>query len=266
MKWIFSDYDGTINKNRNDILDECDIKFIQEWEKENKFVVNSGRMPKEIIPHLDNNKIDWEYIVCNNGSLVYQRDKGAIFYKTIDESDVKNIFNVFKNTTAKIKLYFANTIETKFIEMQNTDLKLGFEEDQLIHDLRFSKSSEDELLNSNDITSFTFFAVGEEYDELIKEIKKVSPNISIVEWSNQCAEIVAPGIAKHVGIQFLQEKLNIDINDIYTVGDGPNDIDMLTYAKHSFVIESQQTSEEVLAAGKNKIKCVCEIGDYVSKQ
>jgi hypothetical protein len=43
MKWWFSDYDGTINVNHNDIIEQQDLEFINEWiDDGNKLVIATG--------------------------------------------------------------------------------------------------------------------------------------------------------------------------------------------------------------------------------
>ena len=80
MKLLATDYDGTLKFG--DSVQEKDVKAIQEWRKAgNLFAIVTGRSKQSITRELEENNIQVDYLVTNNGGMVFD-DKGEILLET----------------------------------------------------------------------------------------------------------------------------------------------------------------------------------------
>ena len=73
MKVLASDYDGTLRTE--EIVDVNDVHAIQKFrEKGNLFGLVTGRSMESIQKEIANNKIEFDFIVGNNGGVIYDKD------------------------------------------------------------------------------------------------------------------------------------------------------------------------------------------------
>ena len=54
--------------------------------------------------------------------------------------------------------------------------------------------------------------------------------------------LVKKGVSKRKGIEYICKILNIDMDEIATIGDSPNDINMLKGLKYSFAMKNARDS------------------------
>ena len=81
-----------------------------------------------------------------------------------------------------------------------------------------------------------------QHDDYISEliyllrVKELDDDLDFIVHYNKAIEFIPKGSSKATGIERVCNIFNIDHEDVYAIGDGPNDIDMLNYVKHSIVM------------------------------
>jgi len=116
MDLLVSDYDGTIT--------DRDIPFIKKWMKKNKFALATGRYFDAIYPEILKKGIEFDYLICNDGAEIYDRDFNLLYYEKINETDLnfikkakfKNIrynYDYGKNYIISINIYDSFQLELK---------------------------------------------------------------------------------------------------------------------------------------------------------
>jgi len=213
---LASDFDGTIYVDQK--LNPKNLEFIKEFRKQgNLFGIVTGRdlyMTKLVI---DQYQIPFDFIICNNGSVAYDVNYQVIFktilnheiyQKLLDEEILaKSFYKVISNAQGRFLIddydqklignqYYTDII-SKEIAYQLTDV---YQVDTKYH-------SHEVML---DVTK----NLQEKYDSKLK----VHPNIKTID--------LGPlDVNKYQGL--LKVLKNYPQQDVITIGDGLNDLEMI---------------------------------------
>lgn len=202
MKFLISDYDGTLkpfDENPNFIENYTFNKNIHEVnnfvKQGNLFMISTGRSTESIKKEIQKYKILYNYLSSYNGRVVLDKDNKLINAKYIDENFIKEI-NSIKENIKDIMLYneFGKTIEkNNLIYIYIT-----------VDNLKICK-------------------------EIIEKIEVKYPNIKISYNYLLKRMVIRTEFNKSLGIKKLLEKENISISkeNIFTIGDESNDLEML---------------------------------------
>lgn len=115
---VFSDYDGTIyiteeNMSRN-------IKAIEEYRNlDGKFVIVTGRSKTSVSNVIKQYNIPYDYIISNNGAVIYNSYMVKIYEQTIP-TDISGKIIDYLNTKENIEVFFYDD-EDK-VEYKNQEL------------------------------------------------------------------------------------------------------------------------------------------------
>lgn len=201
MKLLVSDYDYTIKpyeKNPNIIeksIFKKNIEAINRFiENGNKFVIATGRNTASIKEEVDKYGINYNYLIAYNGRVIIDKSNNLIYANYIDETLIKDLF------------------DNKFIEqfILFDEYQCTTNKDKLI----YIRAKINRYQNIRDF---------------IKELKLKYPKIKI-DYNNLINMLLIRNeFNKCLGIEMLleKEKINIDREKIYTVGDEINDIEMI---------------------------------------
>ena len=201
MKLLVSDYDYTIKpyeKNPN-ILEKNifkkNIEAINRFqEKGNKFVIATGRNTSSIREETKKFGINYDYLIAYNGRVIVDKNDNLIYANYIDDELLQSLYN-----SGRIQDYIL------FDEYESTERK-----DNLI----YIKVKLNTYKNVKELISF---------------LKMKYPNIKINYTYLLNMLLIRNDFNKCLGIEKLLEleNLEVDRNDIYTVGDETNDIEMI---------------------------------------
>lgn len=194
-KILVSDFDNTLYKNNNDLI--LNIDTINSFvEKENIFIIATGRCYKDISKFVVKYNIPHNYLICNDGATIFD-NKGKLIYKK----------DIIHDTGVKIIEY----LESKNL-MNITYIDTGFDYTKDINYdfngviIRVFNKEESQILLNNIINKFDGIH------------GYISDN-----WIN----IIEKSVNKSSGIKVLCKMNNYDKNNIYTIGDTINDISMI---------------------------------------
>ena len=196
-KIIASDYDRTFYVNDNDI--EKNIKAIEEFRKEgNIFVIATGRSYYHFIEKVKEYKIYCDYAIINHGATIIDKEGNVLYNQPMNNGIIKNI---------KKDLQLNKSID--FFCCSNLETKVPFEHKDLTK-INVKYRTKDESLKMN------------------KQInKKYSDFVTSYNITSSSIEIISNKTNKSKTIKMLADKLNVNKNDIYTIGDGYSDIQMV---------------------------------------
>ena len=192
MKLLATDYDGTFKSNLRSLqLNKVAIEDFMN--KGNKFAIVTGRNFKYIKKDINRYGIKYDYLACNNGLIVFDNKDNIINSSVLSSDD----------------LNFICSAATEF----------GIKTPRLYN--YYSKTNN----NENILEVFLRFKNINSAREYIKNIESNLENI-------KCFYIgpyifISNKINKADAVSLISERENIAQEDIFTVGDYKNDIEML---------------------------------------
>ena len=232
IKYIFCDLDGTLY---NDSISERDIRAIEFAESLGiQFNIATGRVythAQNIIQNLNFNG----YLICENGSYIYDRDNQCIFKGVLSDTQIKRIIEVYSSIDYidfdKDVIYFKYDGE---VIMPNDGSKSGyFKSGYKIDPEIMSKITYDSKVGNIGISSLD----GDKLNMLVEDFKKkIGHECEVYISSEYTMNIVPKLISKFDAIKQVCKMNNIILDEVATIGDSPNDISMLGGVKMSFAM------------------------------
>lgn len=191
---IVSDYDGTLKKDENIEELKKNLKILRSFLIDDiNIMVSTGRLYKSIRSEADKFEIPFNYMSCANGNILFDENFQIIF-KT--------------NISSKI----INDLQPYYSQI------LGIE-----------PLDEYGIITPNNPTEYLIHLVEEQ--EVRKQIVKLllsSPDVDYcTDGSNRYAIHIFTLSNKTKTIEIVRNKLKLSQSEIYTIGDGTNDKDMI---------------------------------------
>ena len=215
-KLIASDYDRTFYLNDEDI--ERNKVAIDEFLKlGNKFIIATGRSYYDIMKKINKYNLIYDYAIINHGATIINKENKVIFNLSIDNQIIK----------------------------------------ELKKDLELEKSIDwfccSELESRTDFEHKNLTKINVKYKTKAKSIKmnekinqKYSSYVTSYNITSSSIEIVSNKTNKSKAIKMLADKLEVENKNIYTIGDGYSDIQMVKdfngYCMHESVEELKNTA------------------------
>ena len=198
MQLLVSEYDGTLNPPGGPFRIhnlQLNIDAIHRFREEgNKFMISTGRTLPGIRQEIEKHQIPFDYLACNDGSILFDQNYHIVDSFYMDPDVVRDIVSqIFKSTLGEILCMFDYS---------------GMTQD-------FNRVLELEL-----VTKLTKFK--SDYLRL-REIVAQYPELDIMNFFN--INYIKLKNGKSRTVRTVQELIHPD--DIVTVGDNLNDLDML---------------------------------------
>lgn len=190
MILLASDYDNTLNTFKLDL--KINIYYLKKFIKEgNIFLLNTGRPYKSIKREIREYNIPYNYLSCNDGNILFNNSDSILYASNISDyiyKDLKQLEDKFKMKIEQIK-FLDNVLEFELIISSLNDIFL----------VELEK-----IMIKYDLCAKFFKAFGEYH---------------IYVYQNR--------INKSTPIEYLKAKYKIASDNIYTVGDHINDLEMI---------------------------------------
>lgn len=224
---VFSDYDGTIYITEENML--TNVKYIKEYRNSGgKFVIVTGRSKTSVSNVIKQYNIPYDYIISNNGAVIYNSDMQKIYEQSID-IDISNKIIDYLNTKENIEIFFYDD-EDKVKYHNQKLLKLRIK----TSDYKLAQNIEDEI-NSM-------------FNEYIKA-HSAFPGMYYDNHDFVIVDIVSVNAGKENAIKKLLEILDIEKEQVATIGDGRNDIAMIKeyngYSMETAEIDVKKSSSKI---------------------
>lgn len=216
IKLLVSDFDNTFFDNNY----YQNIKAVNNFVNQgNIFIIATGRHIQKLLNDIKDYDLKYNYIICNDGGIIFDNNLNVIYQKDIPTSLIKPIVNLFKND-ANIDYWYIDTglsITTKINNLAN-----GL--------IAHFKSKEKAFILLN---------------KLINNYKSIHGYIS-----DYHINITEKTVTKQKGIELIAKKLKIKEKNIYTIGDNINDISMSIY--NSYCMENSNSQLKKCCLGEYK--------------
>lgn len=222
-KIVFSDYDGTLDTSQEDIIKN--MEAISQFRKNgNLFVIATGRSYLDLKRKLDLYPIPFDYLILNHGGVILDNKEEVITASFIPKSISTQIFTLAQehDSIDQIILFDTKEKDVKKITDKLTKIMLKTEEQSVARNL----SNKINIQYQNDVKSYV-----------------------IASKKNYLVEIISIKTDKGKAIKKILEIENIKVEDVFTIGDGANDVEMiLKYNGYGM-----QKSEEIIYKTTNKL-------------
>lgn len=227
-KLIVSDYDGTFFLNEKEIKEN--VKNVNKFrEKNNLFIIATGNNLKRFEEVISKYNIKYDYLILDQGACIFDNKRTLLKDCFIDYDVSKEIMNEVIQTKKEYKICNAYNDEGNIEEKNIT--KIGVD---------FINLEEAFVFNEK---------INKKYSDYINAYTMIFDKINIVE-------IISNKTDKNEAIKFVAKKENITKENIYTVGDGYNDISMIQNF-NGFCMEN--AVEELHKKCKNRVASVSEL-------
>lgn len=91
-KLLVSDYDGTFNKHNSKRIISSNIDAVKEFiDKGNIFSLASARSFNSLKSETEKYHIPYNYLICNNGGAIFDKDDNIIFFHPVLNSSLLKI-------------------------------------------------------------------------------------------------------------------------------------------------------------------------------
>jgi len=229
-KVLISDFDNTLYVDDNQIIQN--INKIKDFiNLGNIFIIATGRSYIDISKMIIKYNIPYNYLICNDGGTIFNNNGKLLYKKDIPINIANDIMKYVKTNNLEDITYIDSGYDyTKSIKTEVNAI--------IIRDIDRLKSLEIlKLLESN-------------YPEIHGYISD--------NWIN----ITEKTVTKANGIKYIQNYLNLDKHDIYTIGDTINDIPMIKEYNGVCMINS---TDDLKQHCNKHFNSVYEYIDYIEK-
>lgn len=237
IKLVASDLDGTII-DKNNYIDESNFKAIKDLNNHKmNFVICTGKtysITKDVC-----GKFNASYGIFGNGNQIVDLKNGKEIYKNfLSKNDVLSCIDIAKNHNLHVHVYTDKEVVSEkllYLDLRNYKLKSSMEfkivnsiKDYISkHNLQVSKlvvssttstdAVKNEILNSLDVDATTIRKMG-----IYKD--------SIINKEYEYIDITPKNVNKDTALKILGNYLNINTDEMLTIGDNLNDFDMIKNA------------------------------------
>lgn len=219
MKIIGSDYDGTIRINGT--VSEESLKAIHDFrEKGNIFGLVTGRSIESTKKELMKTGMEFDFIVCNNGGVVFDRDLKLLHLELID-------FNVAKDIIAFVEEFGCDMMSVNDgvahrAQQVYTDNAFDF------HQSGKGSYTMEEMLSGGKIAQIVGNFTGNEPAEELKKAINERFGSYVSAYTNvSCCDIAPKGVSKANGLKYIKELYGFKNKDTFGIGDSYNDESMI---------------------------------------
>ena len=250
-KLITIDIDGTLLNCYGEVSKENKQAINLAIEKNIEVVLTSGRMPRAILP-IANEVNANKYIISGNGAAIYDIEKKETIYNNyISKNKILEIIDICEKNSMFYSLYTNNSILTKSL---NYNILYYYSENK--------KNPDDKKININVLDNIYEYVQEYEGDDflkiticdsdesifkgIIRKLKEVK-EVDVLEVSHMSRKIIKYGsqeleisyfytevtnmnVNKWTAIEELMKKLNINKEEVVSIGDNVNDKEMIINA------------------------------------
>ena len=235
MRLFVTDYDDTLYTGDSSIKNN--IKKIKELQK-NDFIIMiaTGRSYSSIKKQIIEKNIPYDYLSCADGSIIYDKDDKIVYADYMNSEIIEPFEKFYEN--------------------------LNYEEIQFSYPdgyLNFLKET-DHLLGINVCLDTRLY--NRRIEKQFYKLQKKFPDYNYLAYShpNYSYLCIKPkGINKSYSISVIQNKFQLNKEDIYVIGDSSNDIEMISDFNG---VGMTKSCDEILKIVKDTYN---EVSDYIDE-
>lgn len=252
MRLLASDYDGTLRYAKH-VMQE-DLDAIHKWKEQgNLFAIITGRPFDSIIENIKEYDLPCDFIVTNNGAMVYDGLGNELMASHLDLEACKEVVSLAENAE-NVAGYFLNDGKSRHCCTIDSNIMLA----------RYPKidckylECHDYILDK--VQSISQIVISTDTSQTASYLENVvNSNFNEVDaFANRAdVDIVPSGISKATGLEFIMEYENLKEENVYAIGDARNDIPMIKFAWHGMSMDT--ADEEVQMFSENTYSSIKEL-------
>ena len=250
-KLIAMDIDGTLLNSYGEVSLKNKEAIELALKKNIEVVLTSGRMPKAILPIANEIKAD-KYIISGNGATIYDVQNDKIIYNSyLTKKKVLEIIDICEKNSMFYNVYTNDVILTKSLSYNI-----------LFYHNENKRNPEDKKIKINIVDDIYKYVEEYEKEDFLKvticdndefvfksimnKIKNIR-NVDILEVAHMSKKIIKHGSEEHeiayyyteitnrnvnkwTALEMLLKKLEIEKEELITIGDNVNDKEMIENA------------------------------------
>ena len=272
-KLVAIDLDGTMLNSYGEVTENTKRVIKETMKKGTEVIIASGRTMdsiKNIAQEIESNK----YMIAGNGAIVYDINHQEIIYeKYIPMSKALDIIKICDDNSITYSVYTNKTIVAESLRYNilyyyRENLK---KEDSKKTSITIVENIYDYIKNMQDEKVMKIMICDENksvFNSIIRKMQDIQ-EIEVLEVSHMSRKIIKNGteevsidyfyteismqnVDKWYALEFLMDKLNINKDEVITIGDNVNDREMIKNAGYG------------VAMGGSTPK-VTEVADYVTE-
>ena len=220
IKMIATDIDGTIYSLANGFspkVRECIKKLTQNGVK---VILVTGRMHSSAVQVAKELGLDTP-VISYQGSLVKDMENNTLYQRNLPSNYAKEIIKWARQNHIHINLY----IDDKLYVEEDNDIIKYYTHDKFI-DYTVCSFDELEIENVNKILAIDL-KDAQKVTSWVQELQKKYPELYIVKSTPYFCEIGSPDAKKSCGVEHLCKLWGIKKEEVLTIGDQNNDIDLV---------------------------------------
>ncbi|MFA5409054.1 MAG: HAD family hydrolase [Bacilli bacterium] len=201
MKLLATDFDRTFFDNNNYYKN---INYANRWRKEgNLFVIVTGRNIEYLLKDIKNTKLQYDYLICNDGGIIFDNKLDVIYRKDISRETSVAIAAIYEKSPCLSNWY----IDTGTA-----------------------------ITNDKSCIANGLIGMFRDNCEILKLLNDIRDRYKDIDgymgghWIN----ITEKSVNKGSGIHKLISLIGVNASDVYTIGDDINDVSMSDYDFNSF--------------------------------
>lgn len=250
-KLIAIDLDGTLLNSYGTISEKNKQALLKANKEGAEIVIASGRTTNSV-KNIANDIGICHYIICGNGSLIYDLQKEEIIYnKFIDKRKALQIIDVCEQNSIYYNIYTENMVIAKTL---NNNVLFYHQENANKPDNKKTKINlvqniyeyVEKLENQNILKITISDSDNIIFNGIIRKLREIK-NIDVLDVAHMSRKVIKSGteevsigyyyteitsqnVDKWYAIEYLMEQLNISKEEIMTIGDNVNDKIMIENA------------------------------------
>ncbi len=226
MKLLVSDYDDTLYTSDHSI--KLNIEAIRRFRKNgNLFAISTARDFKSIKEEIEKYDIPYDFLSCYNSNAIYDMEDNVIYKKYLDSSNQSFLKLLLEDNKTFKRVDFFD--EKGYIGSSNYNIRLG----NIIKSIRRMNM---EKIDSNKI--ITVRAMPNKLFNFSEEKSYLEENMKNVLVNTDSISVYASSFgSKADGIEIIKDITKVNSDDIYTIGNDLNDMEMINnYNGYSMLI------------------------------
>ena len=220
IKLVATDIDGTILAPEKDFTQKVKDCIKTLSNKGIKVVLVTGRMHSSAIHVAKQLELETP-IISYQGGLIKDINNKTLYQANLDNNYAKEIITWSRANSIHINLY----IDDKLYVENDNDIIKRYTHDKFI-DYTVCNFDNLEIDNVNKILAIDFNDA-DRVTNWVNELKKNYPDLYIVKSTPYFCEIGSSNAKKSNGVKFLCDLWNFSQDEVLTIGDQNNDIDLI---------------------------------------
>ena len=286
-KLVAIDLDGTMLNNYGEVLEETKNTLREAIKKDKEVIIASGRSIDSIMTIANEIGIK-NYIIAGNGAVIYDiKENKNIYEKYISKNKIMEIMKICDENNIFYNIYTNKTIVTTKLKCNvlyyyKENLK---KEESKRTSLTIVENISDYIKHMPEDESILKIMICDEdqmvFNSIMKKLRTIE-NVEVLEVSHMSRKIIKQGsedisieyyytevsmenVDKWYAIEYLINKLNIDKEEVITIGDNVNDEKMIVNAGMGVAMEQSTPKIRDIAKYVTKNNNEDGVGEAVKK-